>query len=112
MLSLIEIAHYARELCIFCKDSMDNSVLQQSFTQHDFRVIIKFHVLLKKTPTDIFHLMSTALGEHCPSYETIRKWTKLISEGKVDMDDEIRSGRPTSASNPEHVIAAPKVFTF
>ena len=78
---------------------MDQFVARSSFTKYDITVVIKFHVLLGKSPMETHSLMSQALGESCPSYETIRKWFQLIRDGKEDLGDEDRSGRPTTATS-------------
>lgn len=105
-----EYALPLRSCTFFCRVNMDTSVLQASFSKSDFRSIIKFHVLLRKTPTEIHAIMAAALGDFCPSYETVRSWSRRISEGKVDVDDEHRSGRPVSASDDQHVEMATRLL--
>ena len=39
----------------------------------------------------------------CPSYETVRKWHKLFSNGSVDVEGAARSGRPSTATDEGHV---------
>lgn len=91
-------------LCIcFSEAIMNVTVLQQSFSKHDLRTVIKFHVLLKRNATEIHQIMTDALGEVCPSYETIRRWVNAILQGKTDVGDECRSGRPVSASTADIV---------
>ena len=82
---------------------MEHSVLRESFSKHDKRVLIKFHVLLGKSPTEIHHVLQQGLGNQCPSYETVRRWVAAIQSGKEDCDDEPRSGRPATVTNPEIV---------
>ena len=63
--------------------------------------MIKFHLLLGKSPMEIHQVMEQALQEFCPSYETIRRWVVAIREGKEDLDDEARTGRPVNATSPD-----------
>ena len=67
------------------------------------RVIIKFHLLLRKLPLEIHQVMQAALQDLCPCYETIRKWVVAIREGKEDLEDEARSGRPVTATSQDVV---------
>lgn len=71
------------------------------FSKYDKRVIIKFHLLLGKSPIEIHQAMQEVLKSSCPSYETIRRWSVSIREGKPDLDDEPRSGRPSTSRTPE-----------
>ena len=82
---------------------MDASVKRESCSKHDKRVIIKFHLLLGKSPVEIHQVMQAALQEFCPCYETIRKWLVAIRDGKEDVEDEARSGRPVTATSPDVV---------
>jgi histone-lysine N-methyltransferase SETMAR len=82
---------------------MDIAVLQQSFSKHDIRAIIKFYVLQHQSATDIHKIMTSALGSHSPSYNTIREWVSAFKNGKTGTDDEHRSGRPVSVSTTENV---------
>ena len=88
---------------------MDRFVLQNSFTKEDNRTVIKFFVLLNKSPTEIHEIIQQGLQDWCPSYETIRRWVKSFREGREDTADDHRSGRPitaTSASVVEKVSNA------
>ena len=80
---------------------MDALVARGSFSKHDKRVMIKFYLLLGKSPVEIHEVMQQALHGFCPSYETIRRWVVAIREGKQDLDDEARGGRPVSATSPD-----------
>ena len=88
---------------------MDRFILQNSFTKEDNRTVIKFFVLLNKSPTKIHEIMQQGLQDCCPSYETIWRWVKSFREGREDTADDHRSGRPitaTSASVVEKVSNA------
>jgi transposase len=80
---------------------MDALVARQSFSNHDKRVMIKFHLLLGKSPLEIHQVMEQALQDFCPSYETVRRWVVAIRAGKEDLDDEPRTGRPVTATFPD-----------
>ena len=80
---------------------MDTLVAGQSFSKHDKRVMIKFYLLLGKSPLEIHQVMEQALQDFCPSYETVRRWVVAIRAGKEDLDDEARTGRPVTATSPD-----------
>ena len=63
--------------------------------------MIKFHLLLGKSPLEIHQVMEQALQDFCPSYETVRRWVVAIRAGKEDLDDEPRTGRPVTATSPD-----------
>ena len=82
---------------------MDRSALQASLQKPDVRQLIKFHVLLRKSPSETHSVLKEGLEDFCPSYETVRKWHNLFSHGTIDAQDAPRSGRPKTASDEDHV---------
>lgn len=82
---------------------MNAFVARESFSKHDKRAIIKFHLLLGKSAMEIHQIMQQALQGFSPSYETVRRWVVVIREGKEDLEDEARSGRPLTATSPDVV---------
>lgn len=82
---------------------MEASAGRGSFSRYDIRVIIKFLVLSKKMPTEIHEQLHTVIGHSTPSIQTVRKWVVQILEGRDDMEDEERSGRPKSARTEANV---------
>lgn len=82
---------------------MDRGAAQRSFQKTDVRQLVKFHVLLKKSASDTHSLLREALEDCCPSYETVRKWHSSFSNGSLKVEDAPRSGRPTVASDEDHV---------
>ena len=42
----------------------------------------------------IFKELEQAYATQAPSYATVRKWAKLFREGREDVNDDPRSGRP------------------
>ena len=76
---------------------MNVQEIKKSFSRYDIRIIIKFSILLGKSATDIHTDLLAAIGDRAPSIQTTRKWMRAISEGRIDMDDDSRSGRPMSA---------------
>ena len=85
------------------REVMDRGAAQKSFQKTDIRQLIKFHVLLKKSPTETYGILQEGLEDNCPSYGTVRKWHKMFCAGSVSVEDADRSGRPSTACDEEHV---------
>ncbi|CAF1410283.1 unnamed protein product, partial [Rotaria sp. Silwood1] len=47
--------------------------------------------------------LATALGPNAPSYQTVARWAKRFREGKEDVNDDSRSGRPVSVLTDENI---------
>lgn len=61
-----------------------------------FRSRAVIHFLWKKgrSNKEITSEIDAVYGDDAPSLRTVQKWTKLFNEGKEDLDDAPRSGRP------------------
>ena len=77
--------------------------MQESFSRSDIRTVIKFHVLLGHSAPEIHHLLLEVLEDCAPSVQTVRKWIAAVKEGRHDMEDLPRSGRPESACDVTNV---------
>ena len=51
-----------------------------------------------KPPTDIFNDLKLAFKEDAPSYMTVCRWVTRFKEGREDLEDEERLGRPITAT--------------
>ncbi|KAJ8948880.1 hypothetical protein NQ318_005500 [Aromia moschata] len=67
------------------------------------RYAVKFCVKLNKTPKDTYDMLKDACGDVCMSYWQAMKWHKSLREGREDVNDEARSGRPSTSRKDEHV---------
>jgi histone-lysine N-methyltransferase SETMAR len=72
---------------------------QASFTTVHLRSVMKFLFLQGKSAKDIHTEMSQTLGENSPSYSTVKFWVARFKTGHFNVEDEPRSGRPTTASD-------------
>ncbi len=54
-------------------------------------------------PKTIHEELTTALGPNAPSYQTVARWAKRFREGREDVDDDPRSGRPISELTDENI---------
>jgi len=67
------------------------------------RINIKFLVKLKKTATETLNLLREAYGEDALSKSRVFDWHKRFSEGREDVEDNERSGRPVTIKTDENV---------
>ena len=47
--------------------------------------------------------LATPLGPDAPAYRTVAKWAKRFREGREDVNDDLRSGRPVSELTDENI---------
>ncbi|GFX82949.1 protein GVQW3 [Trichonephila clavipes] len=67
------------------------------------RYAIKFCMRLGKNATETFHMLQEAFKDDCISRSQSGKWHKTFKEGREEVADEPRSGRPTTARTEENV---------
>lgn len=67
------------------------------------RINIKFLVKLKKNATETLNLLREAYGEDALSRSRVFEWHKRFSEGREDVEDDERSGRPVTKKTDENV---------
>jgi len=60
----------------------------------EWRAVVRFEVLLGKTPKVIHDEMVEAYKEGAPSYNFVCKWVRRFNAGRTDINDDQRSGRP------------------
>ncbi|UYV67491.1 hypothetical protein LAZ67_5000890 [Cordylochernes scorpioides] len=64
---------------------------------------IKFCVRLGKNATETFQMLQKAFKDDCISRSQSGKWHKVFKEGREEVADEPRSGRPTTARTDENM---------
>ncbi|GFR58149.1 histone-lysine n-methyltransferase setmar-like protein [Elysia marginata] len=82
---------------------IESSSAHQSFSRYDIRVIITFSVIWGKDASCIHKDLVTVLGENALSIQTVRIRVKAVSEGRDDMEDEPRPGRPVTACGDANI---------
>ena len=74
------------------------------------RYYIKIRILLGINPKIIFEELTEALGFDGPSYATVKRWAKRFREGREDVSDDPRSGRPISVLTDENIECVRQVI--
>ena len=74
------------------------------------RYAIKFCVKLNKSATQTFDSLTEAYGDGTLSITMVFKGHKAFKEGRENVEDDPRSGRPISSTNDENVEVVPAVM--
>ena len=74
------------------------------------RYAIKFCVKLNKSATETFDSLTEAYGDATLSRTMVFKWRKAFKEGRENVEDDPRSGKPISSTNDENVEVARAVM--
>lgn len=61
----------------------------------EIRAVIRFLNAKQISPTEIHCQLIEVYGENCISVQHVRKWCREFSEGRMEIHDENRSGRPS-----------------
>ncbi|KAG5333114.1 GVQW3 protein, partial [Acromyrmex heyeri] len=67
----------------------------------DQRICIKFCVKNKIKCADAFRMLTVAYGEATLDRSNVYRWYKMFSEGREDVNDEERAGRPSTSTTDE-----------
>ena len=67
------------------------------------RINLNFLIRLGKTPTETFNLLQEVYGDATMSRTRIFEWHKRFREGREDVEDDPKSGRPTTSRTNENV---------
>ena len=65
--------------------------------------VIKFCVKLNKSATKTIASLTEAYGDATLSRTMVFKWHKAFKEGRENVEDDPRSGRPISSTNDQNV---------
>ena len=75
------------------------------------RYYIRIRTILGIAPMTIHEELPTALGPDAPAYRTVAKWAERFREGREDVNDDLRSGRPVSELTDENIELVRQVIT-
>lgn len=67
------------------------------------RSCIKFCVKNEINATETFKMVQKAFGDQSLSRKSVFQWHKLLKEGCESVEDEPRSGRPSTSTTEENV---------
>jgi len=61
----------------------------------EIRSVIRFLDATNVLPSEIHHRICQVYGDNAISVGMFRKWVRMINEGRENVHDEARSGRPS-----------------
>ena len=70
------------------------------FNNMETRAVKIFFFLQGKAPKEIHAILTETLGEHAPSYATVKKWVAQFKHGDFSTCDATRPGRPKTLTTP------------
>jgi len=74
----------------------------RDFNNMETRTVIKFFFFLeRKALKKINAILIEKLGEHAPSYATVKNWVAQFKRGDFSTCDAPRPGRPKTVTTPE-----------
>ena len=65
----------------------------------EYRAVIKFLVLEGQSSKQVEERLTSVYGQSSPSSSTIKRWVKEFQRGRESLEDDPRSGRPTTSVN-------------
>ena len=71
------------------------------FNNVETRALIKFFFLQGKAQQEIHTILIETLGEHAPSYATVKNWVAQFKRCDFSTCDAARPGRPKTVTTPE-----------
>lgn len=78
------------------------SSVMAAVSQEEQRAYIKIEYLRGKTGKEIHENLHEACGKSSVSLKTVYRWLERFSDGKMDLLDEPRSGRPVEVTDDYH----------
>lgn len=67
------------------------------------RFYVKTRWILGESATQISNDLTTAYGDLAPSYNFIAKWIRLFKDGRENIKDDPRSGRPITTLTEDNI---------
>ncbi|UYV78187.1 hypothetical protein LAZ67_16000409 [Cordylochernes scorpioides] len=74
------------------------------------RTCIKFCVKNEIKCADAFRMLTVAYGESTLDRSNVYRWYKMFSEGREDVNDEERAGRPSTSTTDENINEVEKMI--
>jgi len=67
------------------------------------RLVIKFCFKAEKSATETLQMVNAAYGNQALSRSNVFRWHGRFRDGREDIEDDPRSGRPTECRNDNNV---------
>ena len=73
-------------------------------TRIEQQINLKFLLKLTKNPIECFELLKEVYGKDAMSRSRVFEWHKHFKSGCEEVEDDPRSGRPSTATTDENII--------
>jgi len=83
------------------EDERKHVMRRARFQQHGDASCHQVIFLQGKAPKEIHAILTQTLGEHAPSYATVKNWVTQFKRGDFTTCDEPPLGRPKTVTTPE-----------
>ncbi|EFN86740.1 Putative uncharacterized protein FLJ37770, partial [Harpegnathos saltator] len=67
------------------------------------RIVVKFHMKLGKSATETYLLLKEVYDNECLSRTRVFEWCKRFQDGREDVEDDSRPGRPSTSKTDENI---------
>lgn len=81
----------------------------ESVSTCELRSVIRFFTAKNETAINIHRHLLGVYGEGCMSIQMVRRWRSWFLEGRKNVHDEERSGRPVTATDNAAIVAVRNV---
>lgn len=68
-----------------------------------FRFYIEVCTALNIEPIVIHNELYSVFGDQAPPLRTVQRWSKWFREGRQEVEDEARPGRPVTETTSENI---------
>jgi len=72
-------------------------------TTENFRFYIKVRTALNVSARVIHDELKSVYGDEVPGLSTVERWSKLFRDGREEIEDKARPGRPITETTTEHI---------
>jgi histone-lysine N-methyltransferase SETMAR len=72
-------------------------------TTENFRFYIKMRTALSIPARIIYDELNSIYGNEAPGLSTVKRWSKLFRDGREEIEDEARPGRPMTETTTENI---------
>ncbi|UYV71358.1 hypothetical protein LAZ67_8002744 [Cordylochernes scorpioides] len=91
-------------------DLLSMTMIRKCLLLWKIRTCIKFCVKNEIKCADAFRMLTVAYGEATLDRSNVYRWYKMFSEGREDVNDEARAGRPSTSTTDEKINEVEKMI--
>ncbi|GFS73325.1 HTH_48 domain-containing protein [Trichonephila clavipes] len=94
---LFEVNYVAATFILGSAAVSDGASSLASPASCELRSVIRFLAAKKKSAKEIHEELCQVYGEECMSSGMVRRWVRDFKNGRTDVHDEARAGRPSAS---------------